>query len=269
MIIKSDKDGWENLYLLNDNGNLINKITEGNFWGTVILNVDEKNRLIYFSARQTNSARFDVYKASFDGKKITRLTIGNYGYDGVNMSPKAKYFTTIYSNVSTPPVLALFDTRGKLIREIANSKSSSMSEYAIPATKLMTVKSSDGKFDLPMTITYPINFDSTKKYPVWISVYGGPNAGTVYDRWKPVGGLIQWWAQEGVIQVAMDNRSSGHFGKKGINDIFRQMGKWETEDYMTCAKWLKNQPWVDHLKSWNYRRKFRRIYYVHGAHIWC
>lgn len=245
MIIKSDKDGWENLYLFDDNGKEISKITNGNFWGTDILNVDEKSRLVYFTARQINSARFDVYKATFDGKKTTRLTTGNYSYDGVRVSPKGKYFTTTYSNVSSAPVLAVFDTKGKLVREIANSKTAATSEYALPVVKLTTVKSADGTFDLPMTIVYPVNFDSTKKYPVWISVYGGPNMGTVYDRWKPVGGLTQWWAQEGIIQVAMDNRSSGHFGKKGIDYIFKQMGKWETEDYMTCAKWLKSQSWVD------------------------
>jgi dipeptidyl-peptidase-4 len=110
---------------------------------------------------------------------------------------------------------------------------------------LTTVKSSDGLFDLPLSITYPLNFDSSKKYPVWISVYGGPNAATVYDRWKPAGGLNQWWAQEGIIQVTMDNRSSGHFGKKGMNYIFKQMGKWEIEDYITCAKWIRSQVWAD------------------------
>ncbi len=248
MIIKSDKDGWENLYLFDENGKERSKVTKGNFWGTAILKVDEKKKLVYFTARQTNAARFDVYKATFDGKKITRLSGGNYGYDMVSISPNAKYFAAVYSNVSTAPVMALFDNTGKKVREIVNTKSPAMDAYAVPVTKWITVKSSDGKFDLPMTVTYPVNFDSTKKYPVWISVYGGPNAGTVYDRWKPVGGLTQWWAQEGVVQVAMDNRSSGHFGKAGINYIFKQMGKWELEDYMTCAKWLKSQAWVDASK---------------------
>jgi dipeptidyl-peptidase-4 len=103
-------------------------------------------------------------------------------------------------------------------------------------------------FDLPVVITYPINFDPTKKYPVLISIYGGPNAGTVYDRWRPAISPAQWWAQEGMIQVSFDNRSSGHFGKKGLNYIFRQLGKYEIEDYMACGRWLKKQPWVDSNK---------------------
>jgi dipeptidyl-peptidase-4 len=58
-------------------------------------------------------------------------------------------------------------------------------------------------------------------------------------------GPNQWWAQEGLIQVAFDNRSSGHFGKNGLNYIHKQLGKWEIEDYMTCGRWLKKQSFVD------------------------
>lgn len=247
-IMKSDKDGWQNLYLHDDNGKQVSKITDGSFWGTEILYIDEKNKEVYLRARKENSGRFDIYKASLNGKKITRLTSGSFTYDGPVISPNAKYIIATYSNVYTPPGVVLIDNKGKIVREIANSKTAAADDYAIPVSKYVTVKSDDGIFDLPMTITYPIDFDSTKKYPVWISIYGGPNFGTVYDRWKPAGGLQQWWAQEGIIQVVMDNRSSGHFGRKGINYIFKQLGKWETEDYMTCAKWLKSRKWVDNTK---------------------
>jgi dipeptidyl-peptidase 4 len=247
-ILKSDKDGWQNLYLHDKNGKEISKLTTGNNWETNVLKVDEKSKTVYFTARQTNSARFDVYKTSFDGKKLVRLTSGKYSFDNVSMSPNGKYFIAVRSNLSTAPVMVLIDNKGKVVKEIVNTRNANTDDYAIPVSRFVTAKSSDGIFDLPMVITYPVDFDSTKKYPVWISIYGGPGAGTVYDRWKPVGGLAQWWAQEGIIQVAMDNRSSGHFGKKGMNYIFKKLGLWEIEDYISCAKWLKNQPWVDDSK---------------------
>ncbi len=80
--------------------------------------------------------------------------------------------------------MALVDNKGKIIREIADSKGAEFDNYSLPKTELVRVKSHDGLFDLPMTIIYPVNFDPSKKYPVLISIYGGPNAGTVYDRWK-------------------------------------------------------------------------------------
>jgi dipeptidyl-peptidase-4 len=244
-ILKSDKDGWDNLYLHDASGKELNQITKGNFWGTSIIKVDEKARQIYFRSRKENSARFDFYKIGFDGKGLTRLSFGDYSHDMVMLSPNAKYFITAYSNVSTPTTMAIADMKGKVIREIWNSKGPDFDKYSIPKTELTRVKSFDGKFDLPVIITYPINFDPNKKYPVLVSIYGGPNAGTVYDRWKAPVGATMWWAQEGMIQVAFDNRSSGHFGKEGLNYIHRQLGKYEIEDYMACAKYLRDQKWVD------------------------
>lgn len=247
-ILKSDKDGWENLYLHDATGKQVNQITTGNFWGTALVKVDEKTKQIFFKARKENSARFDFYRVGFDGKGFTRLSFGEFSHDQINLSPNGKYFITTYSNLSTPATMALVDAKGKEIRELGNSKGADFDQYAVPKTELVRVKSGDGVFDLPVTITYPVNFDPNKKYPVLISIYGGPNAGTVYDRWKPAGGVTQWWAQEGLIQVAFDNRSSGHFGKAGLNYIYRQLGKWEIEDYMTCGKWLRKQSFVDSNK---------------------
>ncbi|WP_205509458.1 S9 family peptidase [Longitalea arenae] len=247
-IIKSDRDGWDNLYYYDNNGQLKNPVTSGNFWSTSIIKVDEKAGLIYFKSRKENSARFDLYKVGFNGKGLTRLSFGEFSHDMVSISPKGSYFITTYSNLNTPPATALCDAKGKLIREIANSKGSDFGLYNLPKSELKYVSSADGQFQLPVLITYPINFDPTKKYPVLISIYGGPNAGTVYDRWRPTVSPAQWWAQEGLIQVSFDNRSSGHFGKKGLNYIFRQLGKYEIEDYMACGRWLKKQPWVDSNK---------------------
>ncbi len=244
-ILKSDKDGWENLYLHDMNGKEINQITTGNFWGTEILLIDAKNRQLYVKARKDNSARFDVYKVSFNGKNLTRISWGDYSHDNVMISPGGKYFISTYSSLSTPPAMALADNKGKLIRQLGSSKGMEFGNYALPETKLMTVQTADSLYELPITITYPLNFDPTKKYPVWISVYGGPNAGSVYDRWKPVGGITQLLAQEGVVQVQMDNRSSGHFGKNGMNHIFLQLGLFEIRDYMDCGRWLRAQPWAD------------------------
>ena len=247
-ILRSDKSGWMHLYLYNMDGSLINPITQGDFSVTDLVRIDEKEKLIYFKARKENSARIDFYKINMNGKELTRLSFGNYSHDSISLSPNGKYFITTFSNLSTPPKMALVDNNGKIIRELSDSKDSLFNEYNLSKTELVHVKSSDGLFDLPMTITYPIHFDSSKKYPVLISIYGGPNAGTVYDRWGRNFLTSQWFAKEGLIQVAMDNRSSGHFGKKGMNYIYRQLGKYEIEDYMDCGRWLRTQSYVDTSK---------------------
>lgn len=245
-LVMSDKTGWAHLYLYDFSGKLINAVTEGDFTVTDIVEIDPKAKQIYFLARKENSARTDFYKIGLNGKGLKRLTFGAFTHN-VKASPHVKYFITTYSNIENAPKMAIVDGSGKIVREIGDGRGPVFDQYNVPVTQLVRVKSADGLFDLPMTITYPTHFDSTKKYPVLVSIYGGPNAGTVYDSWKNPAAMA-WWAQEGIIQVSIDNRSSGHFGKMGMNYIYRQLGKYEIEDYMQGVRWLKQKPFVDGSK---------------------
>lgn len=251
-ILKSDKTGWAHYYLYTLDGTLVNPITTGDWQVTSLAHVDEKNKLVYFTARKENSATQDLYRVDYSGKNLKRLTFGDYSHQ-VSVSPEGTYFITNYSNVATPNRLALLDNKGKLIKELADSKSPDFDTYKFGESKYFTIKSDDGKFDLPVVITYPVDFDETKKYPVIMSIYGGPDAGTVTNTWKtsttrPYGGMSQYWANEGVIQIACDHRASGHFGKQGVAWMYRNLGYWELVDYITIAKWLKAQPYVEENK---------------------
>ncbi|KEQ29358.1 peptidase S9 [Pedobacter antarcticus 4BY] len=243
-ILKSDRTGWAHYYLYTLAGKLINPITSGKWQVTKLLKADEKNKIIYFMARKEASTTTDLYRVNYDGKGLKRLTFGNYTHQ-VALSPSGKQFITTYSNVSTPPKQALLDNNGKLIREIADSKSPDFGKFAIGKTEMITIPTDDG-YLLPAVITYPVNFDESKQYPVIFSIYGGPNAGTVTNTWKGTAG--QWWANEGIIQIAVDHRASGQFGKEGVALMHRNLSKWEMKDYITAAQWLKAKPWVNPTK---------------------
>lgn len=244
-ILKSDKSGWAHLYWHNMNGSLNKQLTNGNWTVKDIRAIDNKQQLIYFTARKEASTRIDLYQVSLKTGAITRLTFGDYLHN-VDVSPNGSYFVTSYSNLATPTRMALLNNKGKVIRELGDSKGGNFDQYNYAATKLQQYKTRDG-LELPMTITMPLHMQPGKKYPVLISIYGGPDAGNVYDMWRtPL--MTQWWAKEGVIQVVIDNRSSGQLGKMGMNYIHRKLGLHEIEDYMDAASWLRSQPWVDSAK---------------------
>ena len=246
-ILESDKTGWNQLYLYDMSGHLINPITEGKFTVTTINSVDEKNQIVYFMARsRENSARTDFYSVRFNGKDMKRLTFGDYSHT-IQLSPTNSYFITTYSNSVTPPRMALLTTQGKLIKDLGDSKGSEYDNYNFAKTELIRVKSDDGLFDLPATVTWPLNMDPNKRYPVLINIYGGPNAGTVMDRWS-FNANQQWYAKEGLIQIAMDHRASGHFGKEGVNYMYHDLGDWELKDYATIVKYLISKGYADPKK---------------------
>lgn len=246
-ILESDATGWNHLYLHDMTGKRISAITSGAFTVTAVNYIDEKNQTVYFTCRKDNSARFDLYKVKFDGKGLQRLTFGEYTHRSINLSPNAAYFITTYSNVSTPDVLALVNNKGQLIKELGSAKGEEFDHTVFAKTELLRVKSEDGKYDLPVRIVWPLNFDKTKKYPLMINIYGGPNAGTVYDGWQ-LSMQQQWFAKEGLIQVSIDHRASGHFGKEGVNYMYRNLGYWEMKDWITIVKWLIDNAGVDKSK---------------------
>ena len=240
-IAQSDETGWNQLYLYDMNGQLINPITNGKYTVTGIKLIDEKTKTIYFTARGIeNTARIDFYAIGFDGNNLKRLSTGNFNYSQVYLAPDAKNFVGIYSNVTTPTAFSLIEIAKKgapKVETLATAVDSSFNAASYAKTELIRIKSADGLYELPALVTWPKNMDPNKKYPLLVSIYGGPNAGTVMDSWSNPAAKENW-AKEGLIQVAFDHRASGHFGKEGVNYMYRNLGYWEMQDYMTMAKWF-------------------------------
>ena len=237
-IAQADANGWNQLYMYDMEGKLQYPITNGKFTILGIRQIDEKNKTIYFTARGIeSSARIDLYSIGFDGKNQKRLTVGDYNNAQVYLAPDAKNFVTVYSNVQTPTTMALINAQKKTVEVLGTATPANYDATKFAKTELIRIKSADGLFELPALVTWPKNMDPNKKYPLLVSIYGGPNAGTVMDSWSS-NPTKEGWAEEGLIQVAFDHRASGHFGKEGVNYMYRDLGHWELEDYMTMAKWF-------------------------------
>ena len=239
-IAQSDASGWNQLYLYTMEGKLINAITSGKYTVTGIKFIDEKNKTIYFTARGLeNTARIDLYAVYFNGTELKRLTVGDYNNSQIYLSPDTKKFVTVYSNVNTPTTMGVINKKDKTktIQIIGSAVDSSFKASDYAKTELIRIKSADGLYELPALVTWPKNMDPNKKYPMLVSIYGGPNAGTVMDSWSNPA-FKENLAKDGLIQVAFDHRASGHFGKEGVNYMYRNLGYWEMTDYMTMAKWF-------------------------------
>ena len=249
-IAQSDASGYNHLYLYNMEGKLINPITSGKYTVTGIKQIDEKNKTIYFTARgMENTARVDAYAVNFNGNALARLTVGDYNNSQVYLSPDAKKLVTMYSNVNTPTTMGVISRKDKTktIQVIATAVDSNYKSTDFAKTELIRIKSADGLYELPALVTWPKNMDPNKKYPMLVSIYGGPSAGTVMDSWSNPA-YKENLAKEGLIQVAFDHRASGHFGKEGVNYMYRNLGYWEMTDYMTMAKWFIDNGQADPKK---------------------
>ena len=238
MLIQSDKTGWNHLYLYGADGTFKNAITSGEYRVTSVDKVDEKTATIFFRARtKARSAENNLFSVKMTGKELKQITPNGENVTNVNLSPSGKLAVVMHSNLYHPTTVTVFDIQGKAVRTLGSMGDGTLKEYTLAKTELIRIKSVDGKYDLPAVVTWPKNRVAGKKYPMLVSIYGGPDAGTVSDRWQ-WSPLREWYAEEGVIQVAFDHRASGHFGKEGVNWMHRDLGHWELEDYSTMAKWF-------------------------------
>jgi len=243
-VFQSDATGWSHLYLHEMNGKRQLPLTSGSFTVVRMLKIDEPAKTVYFTCYKDNTGCEDFYRVGLDGKKLQRLSFGNYHHQ-IALSDDGQYFVTTYSNSLTPHKVGLYTTKGKLVTELQDSKNANFDLYERPVTEFITIKSADGKYDLPIRITRPLNMEKGRVYPVKINVYGGPGNMSVRNNWvNNFGGDFHQYAAEGLMQVVIDHRGSGHNGKRGQNEMYRNLGYWEIQDYTQCVRWM-----IDHLQT--------------------
>ena len=238
--------GWQQIYFLSYDGSEFRRLTDGTNWNVSIVRVDEKKGDVYFTAKRDAVAKQALYKVDKKGV-VKALTDPAFNATGISFSPDGKYFVASLSNVTTPVKVSVFPTvakkpyQGILAADMAGQDFDA-SSYALG--ELVSMTTSDG-FVLPGMIVYPKNFDSSKKYPVHVDIYGGPNTPLVRDRWVTPNASNQWYSENGIIQITVDPRAAGHNGRAGLDMIYRQLTVWEVKDFCAWADWLKALPYVD------------------------
>ncbi|MCX6321224.1 MAG: DPP IV N-terminal domain-containing protein [Bacteroidia bacterium] len=241
-IVRSYRNDWENLYYYGWDGKLITQLTNFNFRITSIDRVDEDMKMVYFSASGQESTDKHFFRVGLDGKNLLQVTTGN-GTHNVSISPKGSYFVDTWNSVVSAGTMIALDKKAKVIREVYKFEQPAFDPSKNSRTELVKIMTSDRLFNMPATITYPVNFDPAKKYPVIFAIYGGPNSANVSNKW--FGSNPSWNSLNGIITFSVDHRGSGHFGKKGLDYMYRCLGKWDILDYEDGVKWLRTKPYID------------------------
>jgi dipeptidyl-peptidase-4 len=245
-ILKSYMNNWENLYYYSWDGKLISRITNFDWRVNSIERVDEESGIVYFTGTGPESTDDHLFRVDLDGKNLLQITHGP-GIHNVSISPKGSYFIDTWNNITTPGSMITYDRKGKQIREVYRFEQTQFDPSKNSRAELLRIKTSDGLFDMPAIITYPLNFDPAKKYPVIFTIYGGPDSKNVRNnRWQ--GDSTSWYSQNGIVTFTIDHRGSGHFGKKGLDYLYRSLGKWEILDYEDAVKWILEKPWADRTR---------------------
>jgi dipeptidyl-peptidase-4 len=137
--------------------------------------------------------------------------------------------------------MTLYSAGGTIVRKLGDARTPAAENVAWGKVEIFTIPSGDG-YNLPAYWVLPADFSPERQYPVIFTIYGGPDSATVRNSW--LGLQPHYWAQRGVITISVDHRGSGHFGKKGVALMHRNLGKWEMADLIAATKWLRARPFV-------------------------
>lgn len=249
IVMMSEKDGYNHLYLYTIAGNLVKQITKGQFEITSFLGWDQKANVFYYASNEGSPLRTAIYKIDGKGKK-TKLSTRT-GSNSAIFSTNQKYYINTFSNISTPTLITSNDNRGKeLTTLLDNSKlKAQTAQLNMPQKEFFTFRTSSG-VELNGWMMKPANFNANKKYPVILHQYSGPGSQQVIDRWGigsfGDGGLFEaYMCDKGYIMVCVDGRGTGGRGAAFEKCTYLQLGVKEAEDQVETARYLGTLPYID------------------------
>ncbi|MBU1009814.1 MAG: S9 family peptidase [Bacteroidetes bacterium] len=277
-IITSEKDGFNHIYLYDLSGKQLSQLTKGNWDVTEVYGVDSKGKTVYFQSAETGPLDRQVY--SVDMKGIKKALTNIPGTNDASFSSSYAYFINTNTTANTPHLIQAFTGSGKFLRTIIDNTDyqTMLSGFNLSQQEFFTI--SDPAIILPSGEAVSLNawrivppdFDPAKKYPVLIYVYGGPGSQTVTNAW---GWHNYFWfqmlAEKGIVVISVDNRGTGARGETFKKMTYKELGKYETEDMITTAKYLGGLDYVDKERigifGWSYGGYMSSLAITKGAEV--
>jgi dipeptidyl-peptidase 4 len=256
IVIISERDGWSHLYLHDNNGFELAQLTKGKFDVTKYYGFDNIRKIFYYQAAAESPLSREVYFISQDGKKKGKIST-QQGTNDVIFSSNFNYYINLFSSSKIPTLITLHDNKGTRIRVLQDNTvlNNTIKVLALPQKEFFSFTTSGG-VALNGYMIKPSGFEPSRKYPVVMTQYSGPNSQNVADNWGRGIGWEDYLAQEGFLVVCVDPRGTAARGEDFRKITYLQLGKYESDDMVEVAKYLGTQPYVDKNKiaiyGWSY-----------------
>ena len=249
----SQKSGWKHLYLYDINGNELKAVTQGKWVVKSFEGFDNKGENLFIYSNKDELVGNRLYIVNLKSGKINPVCLEE-GIHVVQASYDGMYFLDRYSNIYLPNEIKLKNAKGNTLQLLLRD-TTALSDYNLPTVQIGSLKNSQDD-DLYYRLIQPIDFDSNKKYPVFLYVYGGPHSQMVTNGWLSGGHFLHYMAQKGYVVFTLDNRGTANRGFEFESTIHRRLGTVETEDQMAGVNYLKSLAYIDtnrfSVDGWSY-----------------
>jgi dipeptidyl-peptidase-4 len=266
----SEIDGFNHIYQLDFNG-ATTQITKGNWDVIDLYGIDESTNTVYYSCAEVSPMIKTIHSISTNGSNKSLLSLP-IGVSDAEFTAGMKFMVLTHSDANTPPVYTLNKNDGSLVLMLEDNKvlKSKLGNLALSKKEFITFDVNGNK--LNGWIMKPANFNSTKKYPVYMTLYGGPGHNEVVDAWDNSDYMFhQLLTQKGYIVACVEPRGTLYRGAAFKKSTYLQLGKLETEDLIASAKELQGYPYVDAnrigVMGWSYGGFMASLAITKGADV--
>jgi dipeptidyl-peptidase-4 len=237
----SERTGWKNYYLYDLSGRLLATLTHHPFEVNDIVRVDEPAGLLYYRAHDgDNPMKLQLHRVGLDGKGERRITDPAFHHT-VDIAPDGRHFIDVAQTHDSPPVTRLMDADGKQVDELAKSDESKFKKLGLKRVELLRFKAADGETDLYGMLHFPSNFRPYKRYPLLVSVYGGPDTAGARETFTLPNALTEF----GFLVATFDSRTASGRGKRFLDATYLKLGMVEIDDQAAGVKSLLNRRYVN------------------------
>jgi len=266
----SEKDGFNHIYIKGLDGSE-QQITKGDWEVTSFDGVDSDKMELYYRSTEEGSINRTLYVHNlFTGKKRKLST--QIGDNSIKFSDNFKYYLNSYSNANTAPYYTLHKSNGEQLKVLEDNTefNDKMKEFNLSKKEIFSIKTEEAELNAWMI--KPPNFDSNKKYPLFMFLYGGPGSQQVKNSF---GWTNYFWyqmlAQNGYIVACVDNRGTGGKGSEFKKMTYKELGKYELIDQINAAKYFGNLDYIDSkrigIQGWSYGGYMSSLAITKGADI--
>ncbi|KAL7739498.1 hypothetical protein ACLKA6_003943 [Drosophila palustris] len=235
-------DNWSQVWNLNLQTGVNTWKSRGKFTVLNVYGYDEANDKLYYQATQLGDpSLYNVYSND------VCLSCELYDEDNAEcLSASATFsksfsFYTISCNGPNPSYTQIYEsaTWKKVIDwEMNTNYRANLKSKLRPSYRFINVQLADGSTG-KAKLALPPNFDESKKYPMIVVVYGGPNSVRITNSFT-VGYEAFVTTTRDTIYAYIDGRGTGNKGKDLLFSVNNDLGDHEVEDQLHVTKWMQD-----------------------------
>ncbi|MHB1688452.1 MAG: S9 family peptidase [Ignavibacteriaceae bacterium] len=221
------------LNIMNADGSSKENLT-ANFNYSVDNFVWKDNSTILFTVKERTNTQ--LYQINLQTKEIKPLTSGNTVISNLSVSKGGNNYCYLFQNAESLPEI-YFD--GKKLTDFSHQ----LENFDYGTQEVVTYKSRDGKFDIDGIIFKPKNFDPNKKYPLILTVHGGPY-GRFTNTFDQIYG-IRDFNSNGYLVFAPNPRGSSGYSDEFGESARYDLGGGDYRDVMDGVNYIISKGFID------------------------